>query len=992
MSSSTIPGSNWTEAYLGGTPEAEVAIVRRLASRIQEVQAWIKTSKHAPIIARGFHAKMHVGLTNATFHVSPDLPPTLRVGFLQPGAAYPCTLRLSNAAGSVQPDSAHDLRGAALRVRVSASEVHDLLMTNGPVSHARNPQQFIAFARAMAGSRLVLPFRLLFGIGPFETIRIFKTIRASAFRVVTSLANERYWSRAPMKCGPVALKYQLDPAPDSAPGPAPDTWDPNYLRREFVTRLAQAPVEFDFKVQLFIDERQTPIEDGAVEWREQISPLLTIGRVIIPRQDLDSGEAQAVADAVDKLEFNPWHTTADFRPLGSLNRARQMVYTASADHRFGYRFHRPYYWFNAISGAIARRFFLTCNRFVPWHKLPQPVASLNLIALRQVLRQHNLFDSEDYPDLPMPQPVPRPLPGALENHASPRPAALGPGPYLPAPPISPGTEIATPGPDVLAARTPDVAFNDLADPAMGGAETRFGRLIPLDQAMPNPKTWLDPSPREVSRVLLTRDYFKPVKTLNVLAAAWIQFMVHGWFNHRLHRPGDQDLRVPLNPGDPWPAQPMTINASVQTSPGHPSPPRRPPTFVNTETSWWDASQLYGSRLSITNTLRSWRDGKLNIGADGYLPLDPELSGIDLTGFNNNWWLGLGLLHTLFVKEHNAICDALKREYPLLSDDELFVKARLINAALIGKIHTIEWTPGILANPVLQKSMDVVWSGAPKDWLTRLGLWFLEKDAMSGVPGSLPVHHAARYTNTEEFVAVYKMHPLMPDDFAFHSREDDRQLGSHTLTEVQGKFTRAALTEFSMADQLYSFGVAKPGAITLHNFPRHLQNFTKRDQGVEITLDLATVDILRERERGVPRYNDFRELFHMPRIKSWKKLTANPRWAAELEQVYGHIDKVDTMVGMFAETPPKGFGFSDTTFRVFVLTATRRIQSDRFFTVDFTPEVYTPLGMQWVKSNGMKTVLLRHHPDLLPHVQRIPNVFGPWNRAATVGAHGRPTAR
>src|SRR5262249_3200202 len=161
---------------------------------------------------------------------------------------------------------------------------------------------------------------------------------------------------------------------------------------------------------------------------------------------------------------------------------------------------------------------------------------------------------------------------------------------------------------------------------------------------------------------------------------------------------------------------------------------------------------------------------------------------------------------------------------------------------------------------------------------------------------------------------------------------------HTLTEIQGKFTRAALVEFPMADLLYSFGVANPGAITLHNFPRALQHFTKIDG---TTLDLATVDVLRERERGLPRYNDFREVFYMPRIKSWDKLTANPQWAAELKQVYGHIDKVDTMVGMFAETPPKGFGFSDTTFHIFVLTATRRIQSDRFFTSDFTSEVYTP---------------------------------------------------
>ena len=100
---------------------------------------------------------------------------------------------------------------------------------------------------------------------------------------------------------------------------------------------------------------------------------------------------------------------------------------------------------------------------------------------------------------------------------------------------------------------------------------------------------------------------------------------------------------------------------------------------------------------------------------------------------------------------------------------------MINAALIGKIHTVEWTPAILANPVLEQSMNFVWSGAPKDWLTCLGIWLLESETLHGVPGSLPVHHAAPYTNTEEFVAVYKMHPLMPDDFSFHSHTDDRTL-------------------------------------------------------------------------------------------------------------------------------------------------------------------------------------------------------------------------
>ena len=49
------------------------------------------------------------------------------------------------------------------------------------------------------------------------------------------------------------------------------------------------------------------------------------------------------------------------------------------------------------------------------------------------------------------------------------------------------------------------------------------------------------------------------------------------------------------------------------------------------------------------------------------------------------------------------------------------------------------------------------------------------------------------------------------------------------------------------------------------------------------------------------------------------------------------------VGLFAEPLPAGFGFSDTAFRIFILMASRRLKSDRFFTTDFTPKVYTPAG-------------------------------------------------
>jgi hypothetical protein len=66
-------------------------------------------------------------------------------------------------------------------------------------------------------------------------------------------------------------------------------------------------------------------------------------------------------------------------------------------------------------------------------------------------------------------------------------------------------------------------------------------------------------------------------------------------------------------------------------------------------------------------------------------------------FSTNWWIGLEILHTLFALEHNAICDRSGRVSGL-SDEQLFQIARLINAALMAKIHTVEWTPAILGHP------------------------------------------------------------------------------------------------------------------------------------------------------------------------------------------------------------------------------------------------------------------------------------------------------
>lgn len=577
-----------------------------------------------------------------------------------------------------------------------------------------------------------------------------------------------------------------------------------------------------------------------------------------------------------------------------------------------------------------------------WHRLPTPLALFKLNGFRDRLRRDNLHDTSQ---LPHNGSIPTPEPAADQSH--------------------------------IAFRTPDGSFNDLEHPEMGMVGTRFGRNVPVSATRLGAENLMKPNPRVISRTLMTRDEFIPATTLNVLAAAWIQFQNHGWFSHGENQV-DQRLEIPLDDDDPWPQEhrPMTVGKTLEDPTRVPGDTTTPPTFVNTVSHWWDGSQIYGSSKETLDGLRSHLDGKLRVDDQGLLPLDVD-GGVEQTGFSDNWWFSLSLLHTLFVKEHNVICDHLKQQYPDRNDDWLFGHARLINAALMAKIHTVEWTPGILAHPALQIGMDANWWGMlgkhVKDLVGRVG----DGEILSGIVGSGTDHHAAPYYLTEEFVSVYRLHPLIPDDFEFYSMKDGRLLKTANFFEVSGNRTRALVEEFGVAELLYNSGIAYPGAITLHNYPKFLQQLV-RDNGE--VFDLAAVDILRDRERGVPRYNKFREIIGVGRVTSFEEITSNPVWAKELRQVYNNdIDSVDLMVGMFAEDLPDGFGFSDTAFRVFILMASRRLKSDRFFTKDYRAEVYTQFGLDWINSNTMVDVLLRHYPELQFTLRGSNNAFAPWRR-------------
>ena len=574
--------------------------------------------------------------------------------------------------------------------------------------------------------------------------------------------------------------------------------------------------------------------------------------------------------------------------------------------------------------------FLAKNR--PWYKLPRLLAVPRLIEIRNELREKNLHDTEDPP---------------LDTHTGPIDDA------------------------VRHARTDDGTWNDLKCPHMGAIGARFGRNFPLSECFPDTARLMEPNPRTVSRELMTRDGFQPATILNLLAASWIQFMVHDWFAHKRGEAADAH-ELPLAADDPWPVHPMRVVRSV------PDPPKvagstHPPAYTNINSHWWDGSQIYGSDSEIAAGLRTGQFGKLRVHDDGRLELDAE-KGLEITGFSENGWVGLSMLHGLFALEHNYLCDLLRAKFPEADDTWLYTKARLINSALMAKIHTVEWTPAILPHPVIGIGMNVNWSGITGD-LQDVFRFLDDLEILGGIVGSKADHHTAPYSLTEEFVSVYRMHALIPDDFTFRSVVDDKVLENRDLPGVSGSKGREILEKYSLTDLFYSFGRSHPGALRLHNYPRHLRNLTLLNGE---NLDLAAVDILRDRERGVPRYNRFRRLIRKEPVKSFEELTDNPTWREQIRKVYNNdIEQVDLMTGLYAEPLPDGFGFSETAFRIFVLMASRRLKSDRFFTDDFRPEIYTQLGIDWIKTNSMLTVLKRHFPGVAKALEGVDNAFKPW---------------
>ena len=293
---------------------------------------------------------------------------------------------------------------------------------------------------------------------------------------------------------------------------------------------------------------------------------------------------------------------------------------------------------------------------------------------------------------------------------------------------------------------------------MGSTGTRFGRNFPLEHTYPEQDPRLHtPDARKVSLELHTRDEFVPATTLNVLAAAWLQFEVHDWFSHGPNDPDDPWF-LSLDEADAWPNKPMEIRKTPRDPSADPGGPQ---TWITADSTGGTARRSTAATRPSSTRRGCGRTARCASIPDGMLPADLD-EGPDFTDVPGSHWIGLSVLHTLFTLEHNAICDRAQDGVPDVvrrpalrqgPHDQRRPDGEDPHGRLDAGDHRAPDDQARHARPVVGSG-----HGAGQ---APLRADSARARSLSGIPGSPTDHHGVPYSLTEEFVAVYRMHPLDP---------------------------------------------------------------------------------------------------------------------------------------------------------------------------------------------------------------------------------------
>ena len=320
-----MTSTDWKE-LVGADEEQRFAELVALVLRLQKQNVEV-----AGRPMRSFHARGY-GTMRGEFRVLDGIPAEARHGVFAQPRTYPAWIRFSNQAGSFRPDSRLDILGIGVKLlgvegdKVLEDEkraaTQDLLGFNVPSVPVARVEHVPVVATAV-NSLLLAPFRIVRSMGLIPAVRVGLWAVRHWFRRVDSILTESYWSNSAMQLGPHAVKFAFTP---TASGPRAGRG----LVEDLAGRVAAGQIRFDFSVQFFRSESETPIEPGPVPWPKDVAPSIKIAELVLPQQDLDSQRALEDAREGDSYAYTQWHSLPEHRPLGEFNRARKSIYLASS--------------------------------------------------------------------------------------------------------------------------------------------------------------------------------------------------------------------------------------------------------------------------------------------------------------------------------------------------------------------------------------------------------------------------------------------------------------------------------------------------------------------------------------------------------------------------------------------------------------------------------------------------------------------------------------
>lgn len=477
-------------------------------------------------------------------------------------------------------------------------------------------------------------------------------------------------------------------------------------------------------------------------------------------------------------------------------------------------------------------------------------------------------------------------------------------------------------------RSIDGTGNRVIAPSQGAADTRvvrFGYAADYPDVIGDVITASNkPNPRDVSNTVNAQSgSILSDRGLSDWAVHWGQFLTHDMMRIEADASANTlstgvvgDFGIPVTAaGDVLGPNPIRFDRSVfdptsgligSTPGGTASIPRWQ---INGNTSYIDASNVYGSDSATANSLRTFENGKLTTSAGGRLP-GTAGDGSFLAGdprANEN--VGLTAIHTLFVREHNRLADLIRAEDPALGDEEVYQWSRKIVGAQMQAITYREFLPALLGD------------SAPEP----------EAFAYSGIDASITLAFST---------AAFRYGHSMQSPELKLAEADGRDAGHISLT--QASMNPGFLSgDVNNVDRLLS-GLGQQ--VAQENDPYvvdELRNILTGPPGSG-GIDLAALDIQRGRDHGLLNSNSLHRIaYNLPPIFDFAELTSDPEVLANLAAVYTSVDRVDPWVAIIAEDHLEGSSLGALAQTIIISQFERLRDGDRFFYTG-DPDMQDPL--------------------------------------------------